>query len=124
MREISPDQLQTIRESLQGARGDDQKRIAETGMRLTELLLRKNKDYGGSAWQVPVMVPTIDCKTAMRVRMSDKIARIHQLEASGDAQVKTESIFETWDDFAGYLILYVSYLEKENEQQQDQVERS
>ncbi|MEO2019337.1 MAG: DnaB-like helicase C-terminal domain-containing protein [Fuerstiella sp.] len=43
--------LDRIRQATNGDHGPDQQRIAECGLELTALLLRKNADYGGSAWQ-------------------------------------------------------------------------
>lgn len=88
--------------------GESARRIATEGVAITALLLAKNADYGGSAWQVPTLAPGLDPGTAILVRMSDKIARLSTLlAANAEAQV-TESIEDTLRDLAGYAMLYLA----------------
>ena len=48
--------------------------------RLCDTLTRKNHDYGGSAFRVPVLCPEVDDPTVLiRARMSDKIERLGTL---------------------------------------------
>jgi hypothetical protein len=99
---ISP-QLALIAESEHGKRGKHQQVIAKKGIEIVSLLLKKNMDYGSSAWSRPLLAPNCDAGTAIRVRMSDKISRMVQL-LSSEAQVD-ESITDTELDLVGYLIL-------------------
>lgn len=100
-------QHQILDSALSGERGPDQQRIAETCCSIAELLLRKNTDYGGSAWRVPVLAPTLDIGTAILCRASDKIARLSRLLAGTPSEVD-ESIMDTMLDLAGYLILWLA----------------
>ena len=92
-----------FRDALANGRGPDQQRIAETVLRIGATLLRKNADYGGSAWQPPVLAPSMNAGDAIRVRMSDKIHRLAAL--SSKAAEVNESIDDTLSDLAGYCIL-------------------
>lgn len=81
---------------------------------LRDTLIAKNRDYGDSAFQPPVLAPDLPADSAVRVRMSDKIARIIQLSSSqredGPA-VKNESLIDSYLDLAGYAILQTINLE-------------
>ena len=84
--------------------------------RLADLLIKKHKNYGSSAEQPPVLIPGMDPGVAIRVRMSDKIARLAALSA-GQADLVGESAFDTNLDLAGYCILWaVLYEERTTEQ--------
>lgn len=84
----------------------DQKRIAEVGLDFIATLLMKNADYGSSAWNPPLLKPTLDPGDAILVRMSDKAARIASL-ATKDAQVK-ETLEDTIKDLGAYSLLWLS----------------
>lgn len=99
---------QVMNEALLGRRGKDQERIAREGLAWVALLLRKNADYGSSAWQPPVLAPECDPDTAMRVRMSDKVARIQSLLAKDTAEVAEESIRDTMRDLGAYCLLWLA----------------
>ncbi|GEM_PF-2461600 len=75
---------------------------------LAETLLAKHRNYGGSAFQSPYLQPLLDPETAMKVRLSDKIARLQNLE-SGDQDIVGESRLDTLLDIAGYAILIRTY---------------
>lgn len=93
-----------VADALRGNRGEDQKAIAEEGVSLVATLLRKNADYGGSAWKVPIFAPQVDPGTAMMCRMSDKVERVAQL-VKRPAEV-AESLEDSAQDLAGYLLLW------------------
>ena len=97
-----------MEDALLGRRGPDQERIAKEGIAWVSLLLRKNADYGGSAWKRPVLAPECDTDTAMRVRMSDKIERITSLLSKGDPEVVDESIRDTVRDLGAYCLLWLA----------------
>jgi len=80
---------------------------------LADTLAKKNADYGNSAFERPVLAPNLDSGTAIRVRMSDKVARIVQLEQNAN-QVKAESLRDSYFDLCGYAVLRIIQLEKEN----------
>jgi len=103
--------LERIRSALDGHYGQDQQLIAETGLRLVELLLRKNADYGSSAWQAPVLAPGMSPSDAIQCRMSDKVARIAGLAAGKNPEV-SESLRDTISDLAGYAILWLGYADR------------
>lgn len=75
---------------------------------LAETLLAKHRNYGGSAFQSPLLQPLLDPETAMKVRLSDKIARLQNLE-SGDQDAVGESRLDTLLDIAGYAVLIRAY---------------
>ncbi len=97
---------EVVLEALRGNRGDDQRAIAEKGIEIVELLLRKNADYGSSAWQVPLLAPTLAADVGILVRASDKIRRLERLLGGHQAEVSDESLDQTIDDLIGYLMLY------------------
>jgi len=70
------------------------------------LLQRKHADYGQSAYKPPLLAPSMPMDAALLVRMSDKIQRFVRLLDNG-AQVSDETIDDTAQDLAGYLILWL-----------------
>lgn len=76
--------------------------------------VRKNRDYGSSVFQAPVMDPEMNPGDAIKVRMSDKIARIATLEkANANAPEVDESLIDTYMDLGAYAILRVIQLKRE-----------
>lgn len=100
--------LDTILAAREGLRGDDQQRIAVIGVEWVALLLKKNADYGSSAWKAPVLAPTLDARMAMLVRMSDKIERLRHLLSGESVQVADESINDTIRDLGAYCLLLLA----------------
>ena len=94
-----------MREALSGARGPDQQRIAEYGLQWVENILKKNWDYGSGVWKNPALVPDMEPREAILVRMSDKVARIREM-ASKDSEVE-ESLEDTIGDLGAYCFLWV-----------------
>ena len=92
---------------------DDQQRIIREGLTWINLLLRKNKDYGSSVWQPPLLAPNGD---AILVRMSDKIQRLIHLSQNpsevtfgASASLATDETFEdTIRDLGAYCLLYIA----------------
>lgn len=107
-----------INEVEDAANGDNesQSRIAETGLHILTTLLRKNRDYGDTAQRVPELALEVPAETAIRVRLSDKVARVKQLLKSNNPQVK-ESLSDSFLDLAGYSILEVIALGEKNKPQ-------
>lgn len=99
------DDVNIVMDAIDGYRGEDQQLIAEEGIAWIATMLRKNRDYGGSVWRQPVLAP--DCKpgTAIRVRMSDKIARIQSLLEKDGAEVSDESLEDSIRDLGAYCLL-------------------
>jgi hypothetical protein len=95
-----------VREAAAGQHGEDQKRLAMCGLEVVTTLLHKNADYGGSAWQVPLLAPQLTPRQAIQCRMSDKVMRLAKLLTGEQAQV-AESIEDTMKDLAGYSILWL-----------------
>lgn len=81
--------------------GTEIKRICKA---LENTLLRKNADYGNSSQRAPILIPRLSAQDALKVRLSDKIARFIQLEQTGAARVN-ESLDDTLLDMAGYCVL-------------------
>ena len=105
MHRINPQELDLLRQALNGDRGEDQQRIAREGMALVGLLLRKNSDYGSSAWRPPILAPDMTPREAIQCRMSDKIQRFIQLQNKA-AEVE-ESLEDTVRDWTGYGVLWL-----------------
>ena len=102
-------EIDLLCDALNNSRGPDQRRIAEVGLQVVTTLLKKNADYGGSAWQAPVLCPHLPPRTGILVRLSDKIRRFGNLLAKGKGEVDDEPLDATMLDFAGYSILYLAY---------------
>lgn len=88
--------------------------IAETGISIVATLLRKNRDYGGSAFEPPVLMPAAGAGAGILVRMSDKIHRLRRLLSGATQYVVNESLVDTFKDLAGYAILWIvsQYIQK------------
>jgi hypothetical protein len=93
--------------ALTGTCGPDQQRIAEVGVEWLLLLLAKNRDYGGSAWQVPMLAPHMSVGDAILCRMSDKLARMQRLLDGNTASVD-ESLEDTLRDLGAYCLLFLA----------------
>ena len=93
-----------IREALttDGAAG----MLADIGCENLATLLRKNADYGSSGLQEPLLVPGMDARQSLLVRMSDKVARIRALQSKGPEVA--ESLEDTMLDLANYCLLWVA----------------
>lgn len=102
--------MSIIEEALSGARGRDQEDIARTGNALVELLLRKNRDYGSSAFQTCPLTPNSSAGDIILNRLWDKINRFIQLQRS-DAEVE-ETSDDTMRDLVGYGILWIVLRER------------
>ena len=85
----------------------DRRRIAQVGIQLIGTLLKKNADYGSSAWRVPLAAPHLSASDAILVRISDKVARIANLSSGHTPEVQ-ESLEDTIADLAGYAILLLA----------------
>lgn len=105
MRSTDPD-LERILAALDEG-NEDQQRIAQAGIALVATLLRKNTDYGGSAWAAPILKPDMLPGDALLARMSDKVQRIARL-TQHDAEVATESLADAINDLTGYGLLWLS----------------
>ncbi len=81
--------------------------IAETGISIVATLIRKNRDYGSSAFESPVLMPGSRADSGILVRMSDKIQRIRSLITGAAPNVISESLVDTFRDLAGYCILWI-----------------
>lgn len=104
---------EAILDALEGKEGHRQKLIAETSISITEILLRKNKDYGDSVFKTPILAPHVEVLDAILVRASDKIGRFRNLKES-ERQVTDESILDTLTDLIGYLTLYLTQVTDED----------
>jgi hypothetical protein len=104
----TPDTLTQLELALSGAGGDDQQRIAATGLEWLGMLLDKNRDYGSSVWKPPILSPRLDVAEAIFVRLSDKIERIRSLRQRGGDPAVDESLDDTLRDLAGYCLLLLA----------------
>ena len=84
----------------------DQERIKETMADVTDLLLRKNRDYGSSFRKPGIVSGALDAKSKLLVRIDDKLERLANLLAKGtDGDVPDESVSDTVSDLIGYFVL-------------------
>ena len=104
--------LERVRMALDGHSGSDQQVIAEVGLEMVALLLRKNSDYGSSAWTAPVLAPAMSPLEAIQCRMSDKVARLSGL-MNGRVSEVDESVVDTMSDLAGYAMLWLGFARKQ-----------
>lgn len=82
--------------------------IANVGLGIVTLLLRKNVDYGDTAGRSPILAPDLSAGEAILVRMSDKISRLaNLLQADKNTAQVAESVEDTMRDLAGYAILWL-----------------
>ena len=77
-------------------------------------LVRKNRDYGDSAFKEPLLLPGMPSHAAILVRMSDKIERLRNLFLGGKMLVD-ESCEDTVHDLAGYCILLALQMQRERD---------
>lgn len=94
--------------ALDQRRGSEQKAIADEALKWAATLLRKNHDYGSAVWDRPVLAPNCDSRTAILVRMSDKISRLKSLLTKPAAEVTDESIDDTISDLGAYCLLLLA----------------
>lgn len=97
---------EVIRAALNG-QDEAQRRIAIEGIAWLATLLKKNSDYGSSAWNPPALHTSLSPGDAILVRMSDKVARIANLNRPGQAASIKESIEDTIRDLGGYCLLWL-----------------
>ena len=78
---------------------DSQKRIKEITKEVTELLLKKNKQYGDSALNPLGIFAKGSSEDLIRVRIDDKLNRLLQ----GDESIERDE--DVILDLIGYLVL-------------------
>lgn len=105
------DDMALLIQALKDAKGSSRQVIAKVGLRWIAQLLRKNADYGASAWKAPVLAPECDAGTAIRVRMSDKVERLNVLLDGKKPEVQ-ESIEDTFSDLGSYCLLELARRER------------
>ena len=98
--------LDLVRSALSGSIDPSQQRIAQVGLDWIATLIKKNTDYGDSAWTEPVLAPNLPPKQAILVRMSDKINRLKAL--SQKEALVAESYNDTMKDLGAYALLYLA----------------
>ena len=79
--------------------------------RLTDLLTKKNGDYGNSVFLPPPLAADISADKAILIRMGDKIQRLMSISRKKDYSVSDETFDDTLKDLAGYIILYFAVKE-------------
>ena len=92
----------------------DQEVIKETMAAITELLLRKNRDYGSSFRKPGIVSGALDAKSKLLVRIDDKLKRLANLLKKGtDGEVTDEGIVDTVTDLIGYFVLLKILLDED-----------
>lgn len=99
--------LETVRGAIDKPLDHPQRIIANELITLGDLLIRKNADYGCSAWQEPLLCSGVSPRDAILVRMSDKVMRLRSLMGNKTGQVE-ESIEDTVRDLQGYCLLWLA----------------
>ncbi len=93
---------------------NDQELIRETMAEVTDLLLRKNRDYGSSFRKPGIVSGALDAKSKLLVRIDDKLERLINLLGKGtDGDVANESISDTVTDLIGYFVLLKILLDED-----------
>ncbi len=81
---------------------------------VTDLLLRKNRDYGSSFRKPGIVSGALDSKSKLLVRIDDKLERLINLLAKGtDGDVPNESVSDTVTDLIGYFVLLKILLDED-----------
>jgi len=94
----------------------DQELIKEKMESITDLLLRKNRDYGSSFRKPGILSGSLDSKSKLLVRIDDKLERLgNLLEKNSDGDVLNESVSDTVSDLAGYFVLLGILLDEEKQ---------
>lgn len=75
---------------------------------LQSTLLKKQADYGDSAFNRPFLNPNATAEDAILTRLSDKFYRLHNIIKQGSAQVADETVEDTIQDIAGYCVLFLA----------------
>lgn len=100
-----------ISAAIDGTHGDSKQIIALEGVELVKKVMNKNDNYGSSVFHSPRLLPELSEKSAILVRMGDKISRLEHL-AAGNADLVGESFTDTVADLAGYCLLYLAATSK------------
>lgn len=98
--------LQQLTDALDGKFGNNNKLIAEEGLKWITTLINKNTNYGDSVFKQPVLAPDCASDAAIRVRMSDKVSRLNTL-LTGDKDRVGESLSDTMSDLGSYCLLWL-----------------
>ncbi len=94
----------------------DQELIKEKMEGVTDLLLRKNRDYGSSFRKPGILSGALDSKSKLLVRIDDKLERLgNLLEKNSDGDVSNESMSDTVTDLVGYFVLLGILLDEERQ---------
>ena len=94
----------------------DQELIKEKMERVTDLLLRKNRDYGSSFRKPGILSGALDPKSKLLVRIDDKLERFgNLLVKDSDGDVPNESMTDTVTDLVGYFVLLGILLDEQKQ---------
>lgn len=92
------DDRTSVFDAIDGKHGEDQRAIAEQGLAVVAMLLRKNRAYGSSAFDpIRVFARGLSALDQIHVRMDDKLSRLargHDIDGE-----------DTILDLAGYCVL-------------------
>jgi len=95
---------------------NDQELIKEKMESVTDLLLRKNRDYGSSFRKPGILSGALDSKSKLLVRIDDKLERLgNLLEKNTDGDVPNESVSDTVTDLIGYFVLVGILLDEQRQ---------
>lgn len=86
--------------------------------KILDVVFAKNKDYGNSALQNPVLIPWLGRKMALLVRLSDKVHRVRNL-LNSNKEATYEPLQDSLRDVVGYVFLLWALIRTENQADAD-----
>ena len=92
---------------------EDQKEIWNFFEGARALIIKKNSDYGSSAFTPPLLAPHVSTGDGILTRMSDKVKRLINLLSGAKAQIN-ESVIETVFDLGAYCFFYCIVEKRKN----------
>ena len=101
-------------------RGKHGERIGDFLAGLEKTLIAKNTDYASSEnpyknFSLCEALAGVPTEVGMYVRLTDKVSRLGTLISGNSPAVKSETIFDTLEDLAGYTALMFAYLKSKEE---------
>jgi len=76
---------------------------------ITELLIKKNSDYGDSFFELMDEFGFL----SFLVRIYDKVGRLKMIHKKGKIEVREESVNDSIRDIIGYCLLYLYKIERD-----------
>ena len=107
------------RDLANGVRDSKPEEMLDALQGILDLVLAKNRDYGSSALSSPVLLPWLDIRCGLLVRLSDKIHRLRNLYFAEGSEV-AEPLEDTLRDIVGYIFLIYSVIRTQDIQSREE----